>query len=186
MKEGIVLTGFMGTGKTSAGKLIAEMLHLDFIDIDEEIKKRCSMSISAIFENYGEKYFRKLESDMVREIFSLDNYVISTGGGIVLNFNNMRLLRERGTVLWLKASFNTILHHLKKEKPLMIDRPLLRTANMPKRIEQLMQEREPYYAGSCDYMIRIDGMSLLEVTHECIHIYRNGGMEENGKYTLQA
>jgi shikimate kinase len=169
LNKNIVFIGFMGTGKTSVGKFIAEKLYLNFIDIDDEIKKYCLMNISDIFMNYGEGYFRKIEGEIVKEVYKVNNYVISTGGGIVLNANNMSFLRENSTIFWLKASVNTILNNLKQDESKIKDRPLLNTENMLERIIQLMQEREMYYNKYYDCKICIDGMSLMEVVYKCIN-----------------
>ena len=94
----IVLTGFMGTGKSAIGKALAKKLKMSYLDTDELIEKREKDSISAIFDKRGEEYFRSLETKMVKEVSVFDDYIISTGGGVVLREENLVALRRNAFI----------------------------------------------------------------------------------------
>lgn len=137
----IVLTGFMGTGKSKIGRRLAKELRMSYLDTDEFIEKREKDSISAIFRKRGEKYFRRLETKIVKEVALLDNYVISTGGGVVLREENIRVLKKNAFIICLLASPEVILERTKGDEK----RPLLEVNNQKKRIGELLEFRKPYY-----------------------------------------
>jgi len=137
----IVLTGFMGTGKSKIGKRLATELRMGYLDTDELIEKREKGSISAIFKKKGEEYFRHLETKVVKEVALLDNFVISTGGGVVLRDENIRVLKKNALIVCLFASPEVILKRTKGDD----NRPLLGVNNQKKRIEELLALRKPYY-----------------------------------------
>jgi shikimate kinase len=105
----IVLTGFMGTGKTSVGRELSRKLGWRFIDTDVLIEEREGKPISLIFKDSGEEYFRSLEQNTVEEVSKLRNAVIATGGGVIKNQKNVENLGRRGTIVWLKADPEIIL-----------------------------------------------------------------------------
>jgi len=137
----IVLTGFMGTGKSGIGKRLAKKLGMSYLDTDELIEEREKDSISAIFKKRGEEYFRRLETKVVKEVALLDNFVISTGGGVVLKEGNIRLLKKNAFIVCLFASPEVILKRTEGNE----NRPLLEVNNQKKRIEELLALRKPYY-----------------------------------------
>ena len=160
----IVLTGFMGSGKTSVGKILAKDLGREFIDIDEEIEKKEKMSIKNIFRNHGEKHFRKLENEILRDVASRKNVVISCGGGIVLEDKNRQRLKSFITVN-LKAEPRTIAQRLSKDK----SRPLLfglSNKDKIKKISRILKERENLYKITADYSVKTDGLSKKESEKE--------------------
>ncbi len=142
-RPNLILTGFMATGKTTVGKLLAEQLSYTFVDTDELIVKKAKMSVANIFREKGEAFFRKLESDMALELSQKEGFVISTGGGFMLNPVNKAALNEKGHVFCLVATAQEIFS--RASKPSAIKRPLLETANPLQRIEELMKERESAY-----------------------------------------
>ncbi len=137
----IVLTGFMGTGKSGIGKRLAKRLGMSYLDTDELIEEREKDSVPAIFKKKGEEYFRRLETKVVKEVALLDNFVISTGGGVVLREGNIRLLKKNAFIVCLFASPEVILKRTKGDD----NRPLLGVNNQKKRIEELLALRKPYY-----------------------------------------
>jgi len=137
----IVLTGFMGTGKSRIGKRLAKKLKMSYLDTDELIKEREKESIPDIFEKRGEEYFRRLETKVVKEVALLDNYVISTGGGVVLREGNIRAFKKNAFIICLFASPEVILKRTEGNE----NRPLLEVNNQKKRIEELIAFRKPYY-----------------------------------------
>jgi shikimate kinase len=132
----------MGTGKTSAGKLAAKKLDLKYVDADEEIEKKAGITVSEIFSNFGEPYFRDLETKTIKEISKRDGQVISCGGGAVLRDENIKNLKASGIVVCLSASPEAIFERIKHET----HRPLLQVPDPKKRIKELLAERAPHYA----------------------------------------
>ena len=131
----------MGSGKTTVGRALAKKLNKRFIDSDHEIEARTGVSIPVIFELEGEQSFRQREAEVIRELTALDNIVLATGGGAILNPASREYLKSRGTVIYLQASVNQILQRTSHDR----NRPLLQTSDPRKRIEELSRQREPYY-----------------------------------------
>lgn len=137
----IFLVGLMGSGKTTIGRSLAKKLNLRFIDADQEIEARTGASIPLIFEIEGEASFRQREAEVIRDLTDQDGIVLATGGGAVLNDISRQLLRERGTVVYLRASVTSILQRTSHDK----NRPLLQTADPKSTIEELSRQRAPLY-----------------------------------------
>ena len=137
----IFLVGLMGSGKTTIGKALAKRLSLRFVDADHEIEARTGASIPLIFEIEGEASFRQREADVIRDLSSQQGIVLATGGGAVLNEQSRRWLRERGTVIYLKASVASILQRTSHDR----NRPLLQTSDPKAKIEELCRQRAPLY-----------------------------------------
>jgi 3-dehydroquinate synthase len=131
----------MGSGKTSVGRALAKKLNKRFLDSDHEIEARTGVPIATIFEIEGEASFRQREADMIRELCQLDGIVLATGGGAILNPESRALLHAAGTVIYLQASIGSILHRTRFDKK----RPLLRTADPRKKLEELEAQRDPLY-----------------------------------------
>ncbi|MBN1383664.1 MAG: shikimate kinase [Elusimicrobia bacterium] len=142
----IILTGFMATGKSEVGREIARLLKMDFTDTDFLIEKKTGMKISDIFAQKGEKYFRNIESEIAIEVGNYDNYVISTGGGIVLKQENIDNLRRNGRIINLKTSVEKILERVSGNT----DRPLMNVKDKKSEIEKLLNIRKPHYE-KCDF-----------------------------------
>lgn len=159
----IVLTGFMGTGKTEVGRLLSHRLGYALVDIDSEIEKDQRMAITEIFRQRGEPAFRDIETAVIRRFSGVANVVISTGGGAVLRQENMDALREKGIVVCLMATPGTIYRRIASSN----DRPLLRVEDPLKRIEELLDARRPYYEKA-DIVIDTENKSPLEVAEEII------------------
>ena len=139
----------MGAGKTTIGRMLARRLNMAFIDSDHEIEARTGASIPWIFEIEGEPSFRRREADVIRELTAQRGIVLATGGGAVLNPASRALLAERGTVVYLRASVNSILQRTSHDK----NRPLLQTADPRRKLEDLTAQREPLYREIADLVI---------------------------------
>lgn len=137
--KNIYLVGFMGSGKSTVGKILAEKLNMNFIDIDKLIEEKEGMKIKDIFEQKGESYFRELERKQIEAIVNQEGLVVSTGGGLGANLDNMNLMKKNGDVIWLDVSLNTVLDRLKNDQ----DRPLLKQPI--EKIKQLFEERKNVY-----------------------------------------
>jgi shikimate kinase/3-dehydroquinate synthase len=145
----IFLVGLMGSGKTTIGRVLAKKLNKRFIDSDHEIEARTGVSIPVIFEIEGEQSFRQREADVIRDLTAQQDIVLATGGGAILNPESRRYLKSRGTVIYLRASTQSILQRTSHDKT----RPLLQTADPRKRLENLARQREPYYQEVADLIV---------------------------------
>jgi shikimate kinase len=161
MFKNIILTGFMGVGKTSVGTRLAQDLGYAFVDTDKLIEAGQKMTISAIFAKYGEPYFREIEAQIIRKIMRGENQVVSTGGGAVIWDANREAFKKAGFVVCLTARPEVIFDRIKHE----VHRPLLQTADPLAKIKQLLAKREQYYAQA-DASIDTSGKSVERVISE--------------------
>ena len=139
-KRNIVLVGFMGTGKTTVGQLLAKQTGMPLVDMDTLIEERTGKTITDIFAEEGETYFRALEREMVQELATREGQVISTGGGIVLNSDNIADFEKTGLVVCLLANAETVLDRVRHDTT----RPLL-AGDKETKIIQLLETRKPLY-----------------------------------------
>jgi shikimate kinase len=142
-KPNIILTGFMATGKTTIGKLLADQLGYEFVDTDTLIAERSGQSIAEIFREKGEAAFREMEADIARELSDRDGLVISTGGRLMLDPVNAAVLSRQGRVFCLGASPDEIFERVSKDNH--VRRPLIEFPDPMQRIIELMQQREGDY-----------------------------------------
>ena len=166
--KNIVLTGFMGVGKNAIGKRLAQELNLEFVDTDDIIEKEEGITISEIFSRFGEKYFRKLEKRVVKRIIQGENQVISTGGGVILDRENISNLKRNGVIVCLWASPEVIRERTEKEA----HRPLLKNVNREKRIKELLDYRKPFYEKSADYIIDTSHLTIEETVEKILKYLR--------------
>ncbi|WP_137153746.1 shikimate kinase [Rhizobium sp. FKL33] len=141
-KRNLVLVGLMGAGKSAIGKIVAHELNIPFVDSDHEIERVSRMTISELFAAYGEPEFRKLESRVIRRLLRTGPRVLSTGGGAFMTAETRDAIRNNGLSLWLDADLDTLWERVSKRDT----RPLLRTENPKKTLEDLMIARYPTYA----------------------------------------
>ena len=161
--KNIVLLGFMGTGKTAVGKILAQKFSLKLVDLDNLIEEEMGMSISDIFFNFGEPYFRDLEKEIVRRISFKKNLVIATGGGVVLDDENMENLRRHGILITLMASVEEIYRRISQTK----NRPLLDVPYPEKTIKEMLELRRPRYELA-DFTVNTSGRSVEDVAEEIL------------------
>ncbi|MBQ6810568.1 MAG: shikimate kinase [Firmicutes bacterium] len=147
--KNIYIVGMMGAGKTCIGKIVAQKKKCRFIDTDTFVENRAGMSVAEIFEAEGEEGFRKRETEALRFLAKKHNCIISTGGGIILNDENIDLMRNSGTVIWLKRDLHKVL-----EGRRIRTRPLL--AKDPTVIFDLMEKRKHRYQKACHYEVTND------------------------------
>ena len=161
----IVLTGPMGSGKTTVGKKLAESINMKFVDTDQLIEKKSKMNSNEIFSKYGEKKYRTWEEKIIIELLKFDNHVISTGGGIVLNPFNMRRLRRNGLIINLWASIDTLYDRLKTKK----DRPLLKKSTFKNDLIKYSKGRLSFYKNA-DFIINTDDLKNEEIVEKIIEL----------------
>lgn len=165
----IILCGFMGSGKSTIGKLLAKKLNRNFIDLDDYIVEKRKMKISEIFEKFGEENFRKSETQAVKNVSKLENHIISLGGGTVINHNNVEILKSSGKIIMLDIEPEEVYKRLKNDK----SRPLLQTEDKLKAIKEMMNKRLPYYNDAADIKITVNGKQKQEVLEEILKIIEN-------------
>jgi shikimate kinase len=167
MKKNIVLMGFMGTGKSSVGRLLAAQLKMEFLDMDTVIEGRAGKPITRIFADEGEPVFRALERSLAQELAAQEGRVIATGGGIVLNPDNVRDFSATGLVVCLMASAATILSRVGRGT----QRPLLDVPDKLGRIRDLLAKRVSFYE-SVPNPVGTDGLTAEEVARRVLLLYR--------------
>lgn len=182
MKSNIILIGYMGCGKSTVGRKLAEKLQLSLLDTDVWIEEKEGTTISKIFAEKGENYFRDLETECLRELLKEQDleidfmsntdkcagekclnkygrYVISVGGGLPVREENRKLLRQLGRVIYLKARPDTIYERIKGDTT----RPLLQTENPLQRIKEMMISREEKYQEASHEVINVDEKNISEI-----------------------
>ena len=164
----IVLIGFMGAGKSTISDYLKTVFAMDIIEMDQIIAERAGMSISDIFETYGEQYFRDCETNLLIEMQSRTNVVISCGGGTPMRDCNGVEMKKNGRVVLLTAKPETILDRVKDSH----DRPLIENNKTVPFIADLMSKRREKYEAAADIIIETDGKSELEICEELIHSLR--------------
>lgn len=177
-KPNLILTGFMGTGKSSVGRLLARLWHRPFLDTDKEIERRTHRKIKDIFAEDGEAFFRELERRCVEEWLPESGAIIATGGGILTSSGMHEKLRERGIIVTLFASPETIYARTRNGS-----RPLLQTENPTEKIRELLAAREKDYLKA-GVGVLTDGRTMLELAQNIGRIYhRQIRAEKNASET---
>lgn len=160
----IVLVGFMGAGKTAAGKLVAEKLGYDFLDTDELVEKRLKQPVRDIFWTIGEEGFRQIEREMVRTVANADRCVVATGGGTLGDPDNASDLKRNGCLVWLKVNPDTILSRLEQ----ISTRPLIDPGNPHGSITRLMMKRQDLYRKMAKIHIDTDNLTADQVAEQIV------------------
>jgi shikimate kinase len=166
------LTGFMGAGKSTIGPILAETLGWDYYDLDEIIEEKLGMKIADIFEERGEKFFRDNEKKFLQELAKNSNTIVSLGGGTMANQYNLKFLKDSGTIIYLKASIDSLYKRLELEK----NRPKLKLPEgkfskekLTERITELYKAREKFYNQS-DFVIETDSASIVSIVDKIAKI----------------
>ena len=162
-RKNIYLIGMMGTGKSSAGKLAASEMSMNFIDSDQSIEKIAQKSVNEIFASEGEKSFRDMEKDFIQFGHPRDNSIISCGGGLCMNEGVFEEMRSRGTIICLWAEPETIFDRVKNDNT----RPLLQVKNPTLQIKNIIDARSRIYQMA-DFVIKTDGFKVEEVASRII------------------
>jgi shikimate kinase len=165
MKTNITLIGFMGTGKTAVGKILARKLKMDFIEMDALIEMRAKMTIPQIFEQGGEIAFRELEIEVTKELIREKRSVIACGGGFVLNRINVDRISQGSLIVYLSASPSVTLKRVSKQTG---QRPLLEVQDPLSTIREMIKKRKPYYEQAADITINTSKLSTEAVANVII------------------
>ena len=167
----IILTGMRGSGKSYYGKRLSKLLGWEFIDTDDLIVQKASTPIPEIVQQHGWKHFRKLEHEITAKVATLDEHVISTGGGLIIDRENEQLLRQNGKVIFLYRTPEKCAEYIsqgykKKDRPALTDRDILDPAQLREELEEIWQKREKRYRESADLIIDVtedtDPQQILE------------------------
>lgn len=164
LQGNIAIIGFMGTGKTTVSSALSKITGLKGIDVDAYIVEKAKMSISEIFEKYGEEYFRNLETESLREIANNKNQIISCGGGAVLKDENVDILKNSGTIVLLTATPETIFDRVKDHT----HRPILNNDMSLSHVKSLMEKREPRYQSVADIKVNVDSNDRILTCYDML------------------
>lgn len=156
----VFLIGYRCTGKSSVGKLLSEKLDWPFIDTDSLLVSESGSSIKEIVENHGWHAFRKMEQAIVERVCTLDRRIVATGGGVVLNAANVAIMKKSGRLVWLRAEPATIKARMMGDQNSGVSRPALKLKDSFSEIEEILNEREPYYKQAMDFGVDTDKVGL--------------------------
>jgi len=177
------LTGFMGAGKSTIGPILANTLGWEYFDLDKVIEEKLDMKIVEIFEKYGEKFFREHERKILEEVSRNKSAIISLGGGTMANQVNIKLLKETGKIIYLKATISSLFKRLEFKR----DRPNLKIQDgepteekLIKRITELYNTREQYYIQS-DFIVETDEKSIGVTVDRIARIIKEEDNKLKGK-----
>ena len=161
--KNIFLTGFMGSGKSTVGKMLSDQLDCPFIDLDEIIVQSENRPIAEVFAVDGELYFRDCETAVLKELPQHPARVYATGGGLVVRDENRQLLEKLGRVVYLKTSWPVLKQRLQQN----VDRPLVNSAKDWGNVESLLSQRQAFYERA-DIVIETDGLTPFQVASKIV------------------
>lgn len=165
--KNIFLIGFMGSGKSTIARLLAEETKCELVEMDETIEKEASLSINKIFETYGESYFRDLESKLVERIADRGGAIVSCGGGAVLREENVLNMKKNGKIIYLSATPETIYERVCHST----NRPLLNGNMNVDYIRTLMEKRLPLYENAADVVVDVNQKTKSEIVKEILQLF---------------
>ena len=161
--DNLFLIGYRCTGKSSVGRLLAATLVRLFIDTDSLVVSKSGMSIREIVDSRGWESFRRLEHTVLQQVCAADRQVVATGGGIVLDADNLNLMKGSGRIIWLKATADTIKSRMKKDRDSVAFRPALTSTDSISEIEETLTKRAPLYQHAMDFSVDTDNVKLNTV-----------------------
>jgi shikimate kinase len=170
----LILVGFMGSGKSSVGRLLATQLGFQFVDTDALVVQATGMQISDLFGQFGEEFFREREAEALHSLVGREGLVVATGGGIVTRECNMPVLRSVGLVVALSASEDVIFERVSRNNK----RPLLHTPNPRATVSELLADREPLYAAAAAFIVDTSDKTHAEVADAILQRARGWAPEE--------
>jgi shikimate kinase len=159
----LYLIGYRCSGKTSVGRVLAQDLGRSFVDMDEEIVAREGMAIATMIAQYGWAYFRRKESEVLVEIADRNDLIVATGGGVILDKDNIRAMRHSGRVLWLRVVAETVRRRMAADEKTAANRPALSNQGLMEEIEGMLETRSPLYQKSAHYTLDSDTHSVSKL-----------------------
>ncbi len=165
-KKNIIFIGLMGSGKTTIGKQVSKALDMEFFDTDHAVEVKTGVNIATIFELEGEEGFRLREHSLLVDLMDNQKKVIATGGGIVLKGENRKLLRQLGTVVYLRSNIKDLILRLKNDKT----RPLIQNVNLDEKFNELFKQRDPLYIEVADYIIDTKNKKVSDIKNEILEL----------------
>ncbi|MDR4508004.1 MAG: shikimate kinase [Candidatus Brocadiaceae bacterium] len=169
----IILVGFRGTGKTTIGKILAQRLHKKFVDSDERIERESGKTIKDIFAENGEKYFRKVETQIIKELSLLDDVIISTGGGVILKEENVKLLKKNGIIIFLHADADILYKRIRNDSETQQNRPKLTEHGEFEEISYLIAYRWQFYDRAADFILETTHISANQAADKISYLIKN-------------
>ena len=170
MGKNLTLTGMMGVGKSTIGKILAKKLNYNFVDIDNLIENKEGSSINLIFKDNGENYFRKIENDITLSELKKNNSVVSLGGGAFLNNAIRKSVKKLSISFWLDIQIDELVKRLKKNKK----RPLLFKKNTSETVKKIYFDRKKIY-NEADHRVKCDSLSSKEIVNKILNLYEKPG-----------
>ena len=164
----LFLIGYRCSGKTTIGKSVARAIGWSFVDSDIWVIKACGKSIQDIIDTEGWNAFRRLEHSTIKQICTHDRQVVATGGGVVLDADNVKAIKNSGMVVWLDASAETIRKRMVEDRNSKHFRPALTDRGRIEEIEDMLSQRNPYYMSASDFFIHTDDLPPGEITRRII------------------
>ena len=162
----IILIGYRCSGKTSVGKRLAQKLGWLFVDTDDRLVEKDGRSIKKIVESDGWEGFRRLEKEVIQEVCAQNKTVIATGGGAILEPANVEILQNRGQVVWLKVSPQTVKQRMAQDEGTDTLRPALTAKGLYVEIIDVLKDRNPIYEQTMDFSIDTDNQNIMEITED--------------------
>ncbi|MCR5211030.1 MAG: shikimate kinase [Lachnospiraceae bacterium] len=162
--KNIYLTGFMGTGKSTVAEALSDLTGLPCYDMDKLLTERFKMPISAVFEEKGEEYFRREEKELLKSLSEKTSIIVSCGGGVVKDDENIAIMKSSGKVFLLTASPETLFERLKDD----VSRPLLKGRLSVEGIRDMISERAEMYEKAASHVIETDGLSPAEIAKRIV------------------
>lgn len=169
----LYLVGYRCTGKTSVGRLLAKAMAWTFVDMDHELVTEAGMPIEEMVDSRGWKYFREREGKLLQRLSQVKKQVISTGGGVVTVPENIAIMRDRGKIVWLHASPDTIAARMEADRTTAGQRPPLHGNDSVVEIEEVLAERLPLYDEAMHLQVETDDLSLKEVSESILRWFEN-------------
>ena len=167
--------GYRCTGKTTIAKSVSEKMGWTFVDADVMLMEKRGENITRIVSNGGWALFRKLEKETLKTICSRDGQVVATGGGVVLDDENIEIMKMGGPVIWLRATAETVFRRMQSDIQTETLRPALTERDLMDEITQTLEEREPLYQKAMSWSVDTDGKGIMDVINEIlIHLKKSG------------
>lgn len=178
----VVLIGYRATGKSTVGRILSDKLQISLCDADWLVEKKMAMPIKEIVALHGWDFFRLKEKEIIKTLTQKKSGIIATGGGVVLDQENVNLLKQTGVVIWLDASVQDIVNRLNKDARNKATRPQFTTGNITEETVDIMNHRLPLYKKAADYTVDTTGKKAVQVAEEIYqYLLKSGNLSKINK-----